>query len=183
MAYNKNAAYDLSLFDDDAAYTPGTAAPKRKEETVHKKNKKTTKTNASKVVTLPEDELNKIRRRRHNPLKLAAGTVGGLAVALVVGIIIVGQVKIAELNDQIVTAETALANAQSVYTENQMKVEASLSSSAIEDYAENVLGMTKASNTQKEFVSLSGGDKAEVSLQKDSNIFTQFIDSIKNLWS
>jgi hypothetical protein len=64
-----------------------------------------------------------------------------------------------------------------------MKVEANLSSSAIEEYAESVLGMTKASNTQKEFVSLSGGDKAEVSSQTDENLFTQFIDSIQNLWS
>ncbi len=181
MAYNKNAAYDLSLFDDDTAYTAGTAAPERKDETVHKKN--ANKTRTSKVVSLPEDEINKIRRRRHNPLKLVAGSIGGVAAALIVGIIIVGQVEIAELNDQIVTAQSTLANAQSVYTENQMKVEANLSSSAIEEYAESVLGMTKASNTQKEFVSLSGGDKAEVSLQEDSNIFTQFIDSITNLWS
>lgn len=184
MAYNnKNAAYDLSLFDDDIAYTAGTAAPKREEKTVHKKKIKKSKAKANKVVKLPEEELNKIRRRRHNPLKLAVGSVCGLAVAVVIGIIIVGQVKITELNDQIVNARATLENAQSVYTENEMKVESSLSDSSVEEYAQSVLGMTKASNTQKEFVSLSGGDKAEVSTQADSNIFTQFIDSIKNLWS
>ena len=37
MAYeNRNAAYDLSLFDDSSDYVPGSAAPERKEE-VHKK--------------------------------------------------------------------------------------------------------------------------------------------------
>ncbi|MGN0502837.1 MAG: hypothetical protein ACI4HN_07915, partial [Ruminococcus sp.] len=68
-------------------------------------------------------------------------------------------------------------------TQNQMKVESKLSNAEIEEYAEDVLGMTKASNAQKEFVTLSGGDKAEVSAQESDNLFTQFIDSIKNLWS
>ncbi len=173
MAYtSKNAAYDLSLFDDESIYTDGTAAPKREKESVHKKNKKTGKAKA-----------NKIRRRKHNPFKLALGTVAGAAAAFVVGIIIVGQVQLTELNAEIVDAQNTLANAQSIYTENEMKVEAGLTGSAIEEYAENNLGMTKASNAQKEFVSLSGGDKAEVFSQKDENIFTQFFDSIANLWS
>lgn len=184
MAYNsRSAAYDLSLFDDESVYTVGTAAPKREKESIHKKNKKVGRAKVNKVVKLPEDELNKIRRRRHNPLKLVLGSLGGAAVAFVVGIIIVGQVQLTELNDQIVEAQGVLANAQSVYTENEMKVEAGLSGSAIEEYAENNLGMTKASNAQKEFVSLSGGDKAEVFSQNDENIFTQFLDSIANLWS
>ena len=42
MAYeNRNAAYDLSLFDDSSDYVPGSAAPERKEE-VHKKQERKT---------------------------------------------------------------------------------------------------------------------------------------------
>ncbi|WP_294907370.1 hypothetical protein [uncultured Ruminococcus sp.] len=184
MAYeNRNAAYDLSLFDEDVAYSNGSALPKRKEQEVHKKQtKKKTKT-AGKVVTIPEEEIHKIRRRKHNPLKLALGSIGGAAVAVVIGFIIVGQVQLTELNQEIITAKSLLADSQSIYTQNQMKVESKLSNAEIEEYAENVLGMTKASNAQKEFVTLSGGDKAEVSAQESDNLFTQFIDSIKNLWS
>ena len=41
MAYeNRNAAYDLSLFDDDIAYSNGSAAPKKTEQEVHKKQTK-----------------------------------------------------------------------------------------------------------------------------------------------
>ncbi|MEE0914470.1 MAG: hypothetical protein U0L76_07820 [Ruminococcus sp.] len=183
MAYeNRNAAYDLSLFDD-TDYTSGSTAPERHKKEVHKKDarKKTGKTN--KVVTLPQEELNKIRRRKHNPLKLVVGSIGGLSVALVIGFIIVGQVQLTELNQEIISAKATLADCQSIYTQNQMKVESELSNAEIEEYAENVLGMTKASNAQKEFVTLSGGDKAEVSAQQSENLFTQFIDSIKNLWS
>ena len=135
------------------------------------------------IVTLPEEELIKIRRRKHNPLKLAVGSVCGLAIAFVIGTIIIGQVQLNELNQQISEAKDQLTDSQSVYTQNQMKVESKLSNSEIEEYAENVLGMTKASDAQKEFVTLSGGDKAEVSAQQSENLFTKFIDSLTNLWS
>lgn len=182
MSYdNRNEAYDLSLFDESANASSAAALPQRKEQQEQKRRKKLH--NGSKIVTLPEEELQKIRRRKHNPLKLTLGSLGGAAVAVVIGIIIVGQVQLTELNQQIINAKTTLANTQSVYTQNQMKVESKLSTTEIEKYAEGVLGMSKASNTQKEFVTLSGGDKAEVSAKKNENIFTQFIDSLKNLWS
>ncbi len=183
MAYNKSAAYDLSLFDDDNAYVSSSAAPARKQDADKTPQRTAKKSTANKVVELPEDEIHKIRRRKRNPAKLIFGSAIGSVVAVVIGIIIVGQVQLTELNQEIITAEKTLANAQSVYTENQMKVESNLSRSSIEEYAEKQLGMTKATNTQKEFVNLSGGDKVEVSSHDNENLFTQFIDSIKNLWS
>ncbi len=183
MAYeNRNAAYDLSLFDD-SAYNHGSAAPKREDEHIHKKQPRKKSKAKNNVVTIPEHELQKNRRRKHNPLKLALSAAGGLSVALIIGIIIVGQVQLTELNQEIITAKETLEDSQSIYTQNQMKLESELSNAEIEQYAEDVLGMTKATNAQKEFVTLSGGDKAEVTSQKDENLFTKFIDSIKNLWS
>ena len=106
-----------------------------------------------------------------------------LAVAMIIATIIIGQVRITELNQQIITAKETLSNAQSVYTQTEMSLQAKLSSSDIEKYAENQLGLTKASSSQQEFVSLSGGDKAEVTSPESENLFTQFISSIANLWS
>lgn len=181
MAYeNRNAAYDLSLFDEDIS-SSAVAVPKHREQEEAKPVKKVHTGN--KIVKLPEEEINRIRRRKHNPLKLAAGTIGGAVVALVISAIIVGQVQITELNQQIISAQETLENSQSVYTQTELKLAADLTTTEIEDYAENVLGMTKASNIQKEFVTLEGGDKAEVSAQADENLFTRFIDSLKNLWS
>ena len=181
MAYeNRNAAYDLSLFDDSSDYVPGSAAPERKEE-VHKKQER--KRRKNNVVSLPKEELQKNRRRRHNKFKIALGTVSG-AATIIIGIIIVGQVRLTELNQEVITAKETLANAQSVYTQTQMKLESKLSTSDIEKYAEDKLGMTKATNTQKEFVTLAGGDKAEVSASQESdNLFTQFWSSVQNLCS
>lgn len=177
MALN-NSAYDLNLFDDEREY--GSAAPKREESAPVRKPKKKAK---NKVVTFSEEDKYKARRRRHNPLKLVLGGACAAVVTVVIGFIIVGQVQLTELNQQIITAQATLEDTQSIYTQNQMKLEASLSNAEIEKHATEVLGMTKASNAQKEFVSLEGGDKAEVSVQKNENIFTQFIESIKNLWS
>lgn len=172
MAFTKsNVAYDLSLFDE----TDSSAAKALPQV---EKNKKT-----KQVLTLPEEEIHKIRRRKHNPLKMVAGLVAGITVTLVIATIVVGQVRITELNSQIIDARAALAENESVYTQTEMSLQSKLTTSDIEKYAENQLGMTKASNTQKEFVTLSGGDKAEVTFQRSENLFTQFIDSIKNLWS
>ncbi|MBQ2212067.1 MAG: hypothetical protein II410_04160, partial [Ruminococcus sp.] len=113
---------------------------------------------------------------------LLLGGVSAAVVTVIIGFIIVGQVQLTELNQQIISAQETLEDTQSIYTQNQMKLEANLSNAEIEKYAAS-LGMTKASNAQKEFISLEGGDKAEVSVQKSENIFTQFIESIKNLWS
>ena len=63
-----------------------------------------------------------------------------------------------------------------------MKVEANLSNAEIEKYATETLGMTKASNAQKEFVAIEEGDKAEVSASDNGNIFTQFFESITESW-
>lgn len=180
MAYeNRNAAYDLSLFDEEL--TNASVAPERSEE--ESTAKRTRKSRKNKVVTLPENEINKIRRRKHNPFKIAVGTLSAAVVTFVIGVIIVGQVQLTELNQQIISAQNTLADTQSIYTQNQMKVEANLSHAEIEKYATETLGMTKASGAQKEFVAIEEGDKAEVSATDNGNIFTRFFESIFNLWS
>ncbi len=176
MAYsNPNAAYDLSLFDDDLRYSA--AAPKRHRAEEEQRHHKKRQNRKGEVVQLPTEELNKIRRRKHNPFKIAAGAVGASIVTFVIGVIIVGQ------NQQIITAEKTLADTESIYIQNQMKVETAHTKAEIEKYATEVLGMTKASNAQKEFVALETDDKAEVSNQQDTNIFTRFFESLSSLWS
>lgn len=182
MAHNNNnAAYDLSLFDEETSY--GSAAPKRDHADAPEKSPSGARKKKAKVVQLPEEELQKIRLRRHNPIKIALSTVCALVISAIIGAIIVGQVQLTELNQQVIDAQAKLEDTQSIYIQNQMKVEANLSNAEIEEYVQEKLGMTKASNAQKEFVTLESGDKAEVSSQREENIFTKFIESIKNLWS
>ena len=171
MTYENNAAYQLDMFRDNTA-------PKLPKEDKTEKHKQD-----NKVVTLPREELIKIRRRKHNPFKLFVGSVAAFVVTVIIGAIIVGQVQLTEVNQQIITAEETLRNSQSAYTQNQMALQSKLSTSEIEKYAQDKLGMSKAENVQKEYVSLSEGDKAEISENANRNFFQKIIDAITGLWS
>ncbi len=169
MYENHSAAYDLNLFKDN------TAKKLPKEE---QKNSR-----ENKVVTLPQEELMKIRKRKHNPFVLLLGGVATAVITLIVATIIVGQVQLTELNQKVITAQETLENSKSTYTQLQMAVQSKLSTSEIENYAENNLGMSKAENAQKEFVSLSEGDKVEISEDANKNFILKTIEAIKSLWS
>ena len=171
MAYENNAALDLGFFRDNTA-------PKlpEKDKTKHKQND-------NKVVTIPREDIFKIRRRKHNPLKLFVGCAAACIITIIVATVIVGRVQLTELNQQIITAEQELRDAKSTYTQNEMAIQSKLSTNEIESYAKDKLGMSKAENAQKEFVSLSTGDKAEISENAEQNFFQKIVNAITGLWS
>lgn len=172
MTYeNRNAAYDLDYFKDNTAKK----IPKKESKTEYNKD--------NKVVTIPQEEIFKIRKRKHNPFKLFVGGISAAVVTLTIATIIVGQVQLTELNQKVITAQQTLADAESEYTQLQMAVQSKLSTSEIEKYAEEKLGMSKAENAQKEFVSLSKGDKAEISSDANLNIFQKIFNAFTGLWS
>ena len=174
MAYkNENTAYDLSLFES-------TAVPLKKEPEKKKSNNQKAKNN---VVKMTDEQIYSVRRRKHNPLKIAVGVLFGAVVTFVIATIIQGQVQLTELSKEIASANKELSIQQSIYTEMQMKANATLSPSVIDEYAVNKLGMTKAINSQKEFVNLSEGDKAEITQTQNDNIFTTIANAIAGLWS
>ena len=176
MAYgaymNTDRGYDLSLFESD-----GNAA--RKKKAVPKK----TYAKHNNVIELSTPMYDKAQRRKHNVGSIVLGIACAAVITLCVGFIIRGQVELTELNQQIASAQVQLEEAKSEYTQMQTKMEASLSTAAIEKYAQENLGMSKATAQQKEYISLSEGDKAEVYTQKKSNVFTEIGDFFQSLWS
>ena len=127
--------------------------------------------------------IKRMRRRRSNIARIALGVIFGIAVAFIVASIIHGQVQLTELNQEISDAKAQLAEQQSVYTQLEMKVDSSISTTVVEDYAKNNLSMNKATNSQKEFIQLSDSDKAEVTLKKDKNLFETIAEAVSSLWS
>ena len=164
--------YDLSLFESE-----GNAARKKKAAVRKPQAKK------NNVIELNMPEYDKAERRKHNIGSIVLGFVCAAVITLCVGLIIKGQVELTELNQQIASAQVTLEETKSEYTQMQAKMEASLSTAAIEKYAQQHLGMSKATAQQKEYISLSEGDKAEVYLQKESNVFTEIADFFGSLWS
>lgn len=170
MALNgRSVAYDISLFE--------TTAEERAEEQrrVHRRRHN--------VVKLPEEDLIKNSRSKRNPAKVFSCVVLGAVVTMTVALIIHGQVQLTELNQKISNASTTLSEQESLYTQLQMKVDSKLSTEEVENYAETKLGMSKADSYQKEYISLSEGDKAEVAQEQSSNIFESLAQAIAGLWS
>ena len=116
-------------------------------------------------------------------MKIAMASVFGIALVVVVAAIIHGQVQLTELNQKISNAKNDLLEKQSVYTQLEMKVDSGISTSVVEEYAQDKLSMNKASNSQKEFIDLSKGDKAEVTLSSHNNVFESISQAFSNLWS
>ena len=183
---NHNLAYDFTLFEE-AQVRPIMKGEKgegkdadsgaaRKENTPSRKKAKTR--SAEKT-----SRIKRVRRRRSNFGRIAAGIAAGLAVVVIVAAIIHGQVQLTELNQEIINARAELAEKQSIYTQLAMKVDASVSNAAVEEYAQETLNMNKAANSQKEFVSLSEGDKAEVTLESNKSIFERIAEYFASLWS
>ncbi|MBQ9673810.1 MAG: septum formation initiator family protein [Ruminococcus sp.] len=180
MAFvSNNNAYDISLFDESnaAVQSPARKRPERRPQ------RRRQNQNRNKVVRIPRKKIEQNRRRKHNKLKLAFGFTISAIIVFVTGIIIYGNVQMTELNQQIADAEETLKNTQSEYTQMQMNVDAKYTTSIIEEYAKNELGMTKATNAQKEFVDLSDGDKAEITVKSEESIFDKIADAISSLWS
>lgn len=172
MAYNqRDMAYDLSLFEDSSSAAPVLPEAPKKQS---KKNN---------VVKITQKQIEKVRRRKHNYFKLATGVTFAASVMVVVIAIIVGQVQLTELNSKISAAQDDLSIKQSINTQMEMDVNAALSTKVVEDYAQNTLGMSKATNAQKEFVNLSEGDKAEVIQEVKGNIFQSIAQAFTGLWS
>ncbi len=173
MAFiSDNNAYDISLFDTANDSSARKYAPKK--SAVRSQNK---------VVKLPKRKIEQIRRRRHNPAKLIAGFTLSSIVVAVIAVIIFGQVRLTELNQKIKDAEETLSNSQSTYTQMQMNVDAKYTTLIVDDYAQNKLGMVKATNSQKEFIELSQGDKAEVITDKEKSLIDKIAEAITSLWS
>ncbi len=173
-AYAMNSrGYDLSLFET----TKGTAVPKEAPVKVRKN-----KTEAN-IVRLKREDIDAAQRRKYNIPALILSFVMSAVIIFALCGIVYGQVSLSELNQQIISAENTLSQRQSEQLQIQAKVDSSLSTLAVEEFAKKNLGMVKASNQQKEYVSLSQGDKAQVYMEEEKNLFEQIGDYISGLWS
>ena len=141
-----NVAYDLSLFEE-------------------KKQKESLKDN---VVILPKGKLERNKRRKLNPLAaLTTGILFSLGAG-VVGTMIFNQVQLTELTENINVVSKQLSESESVYTQLQVNMESKFSLDRVEDYARENLQMQKAAPASVQYVTLSQGDKAQVSIGSNS---------------
>lgn len=188
MAYysNHNLAYDFTLFEEPRkAHAPSARGKKKVEDRPVGTDSKQKVNQAadSRSSSRRRSGIRIFKRRKSNFLRIGAAVLYGLAVAVIIAAIIHGHVEHTELNQQISDARAQLSEKQSIYTQLEMKVDSSISTATVEQFAVENLHMSKATNSQKEFISLSEGDKAEVYLSEDKNLFEKIIDAIRSIWS
>ena len=161
MEKDRSEAYDLSLFE-----------PKRQELPASgQKNN---------VIKLTQEQLDKSRRVKIQPLHALATFLSMAVVVGIVGSVVYGQAQLNELTDQINTAQAELSEAQSTYTQLKMKSDSRLSLDTVEEYAKDTLGMRRISQEQVVCISLSSGDKGEV-LQEDGSVLGSLWNWTQNL--
>ncbi len=172
MSYiTDNEAYDLSLFEEDKA----------EEVEIRVKAQKPKKNN---VIKLHSDKEQGKRAKLHiSPLTAFFSVMVTAFVVLSLVAIIHGQAQLTELNREITNAQDELTELESYYTQMEMKVEAKLSPSVVEEYASDELGMSKTETSQKEFISLSDGDKAVVVTEEEKGLWETILDALKSVWS
>ena len=148
MAYYSSSsnAYDFTLFEEDFDSSERMRAQADDRPSTEDGGTQQNKSRSEERRAESEAKIKRMRRRRSNIARIAIGVVFGIAVAFIVASIIHGQVQLTELNQQISDAKAQLAEQQSVYTQLEMKVDSSISTSVVEDYAKNNLKMNKATN-------------------------------------
>ena len=163
----ENAAYDFTRFEAKPAQLP--------EKQPQQNN----------ILEIPQDhyvKTNKARRRMRNrgAVKKAVWIIIGATICL---FLIFGQVRLAELTSKIEDAQTQLTEAESLYTQYQMRSDSQMSLTAIEEYATKNLGMTKVEQAQMEYIELSSNDKGEVVQAENTNWLSSAWQFLVNLLS
>ena len=118
--------------------------------------------NEGKVIRLETEEFERSQRRRRNPIIILSVSLLTLAVAAVFSLIVYNNVRINELNEDIISANEVLENQQNLEAQYQLTIDRKLTDRKVQEYAEQKLGMVRANSAQKQFVSLTDGDKGEV---------------------
>ncbi|MGN0518742.1 MAG: septum formation initiator family protein [Acutalibacteraceae bacterium] len=159
---SKKLNYDFSMFE---------------EKTERQKAVEKYKNNMTKNSEQPK------KKRKHNFfLIFFAVIIGGLATS-VVAFMISGQVKLTELNQQIIEAQQELDEAKSVYTQMQMRIDAKFTADFISNYAVTELNMVKSDDFQKTYIKLSEGDKVQILKRDEDSIIQSLVNAISDIWS
>ena len=152
MAVHKNngLAYDLSLFEPEPV-----SKPAEEVEAVKVKNR-------GKVIRLEKEEFERSQRRKRNPVVILSVSMLTIIVAAVFSLIVYNNVMINELSEKIIEANGVIENQENLEAQYQLKIDRKLTDQKVQEYAEQKLGMVQANSAQKQFVSLTDGDKGEV---------------------
>jgi cell division protein FtsL len=160
MSRISSEAYDFSLFEENTSVQEtahwDNTQPKRETQGEERKSSR------ENVVELPKRELEKNARPKRHPLRML-GTVlcFGIIFATVITVVY-NQVQLTELSDQISTTTKQLEEAESLEIQLNMEAAQQMDGAAVEQYAQEELGMSKVSGSQVTYVDVAQEDQGTV---------------------
>ncbi len=146
----RTEAYDLSILDSFAMDMSGT----------DKKSKK--KKKSGQIISISKGSSAKAQRRKRNPAAILGVSLLTLLIAVILITLVHLNAKLNEMNEEINTQEKVLTDLSNKEAQYQLTIDSKFTDDYVRKYAENKLNMTPVKSAQKQFISLSDGDKAEV---------------------
>ena len=152
-------AYEMSLFE-----------PKQAEIVELKPNKKQLKA----------------QRRRAKIQKILNIVVAAVVSAVVIGVVgvtLTSRAQLNEMNSVINEKQEELKTLQEEYKRLKSDLDQKTSAQAVEDYAENVLGMQKIESNQIQYITVEDSDKVEVNETEDTGVLQKIGGAISDFFA
>lgn len=157
--YNRNAAYDLSLFEE-------------KKQRVH---------NRDNIIDLPSGNANVAVSKKSLAARSLLPFMGLAICSVLVAFSMCNQVQITEMSDKVNVLSAKLEESKSVSTQLQMKIEQDLSLSQVEKYASEKLDMKKAPGNVQ-YVSVAKSDVALYHEHSGDGVVDKIFREFTRLW-
>lgn len=149
----KNMAYDMSLFEE------------RKYAIPEKDN----------ILKLPKKRIRTNKKSKLNIMTVLFSVFTFFFGVAIIGTILFNQVQLTEIADKTNQVMKQLEETRSENTQLQMKVKEKFSPEKVTYRAKNDLSMEQTNPCQVEYFSLSTGDKAEITQEKQNTIIDNFL--------
>lgn len=179
-------AYDFSLFEEHrgeeyaAADSPRWDNAQPQEEPRRERREKP----KDNVVELPQQERRKAKKakvRRH-PLRTMAAVLACGIMFSTVTMVIFNQVQLTELTEEINQTTQQLQEAESLEIQLNMEASQEMDGAAVEDYAQNELGMSKIVSGQVTYVDSVGEDQGTVVREAGGGSLLEKLWSVIQSW-
>ncbi len=178
-------AYDFSLFEEHRVEEESVAADSPRwdntqpQEEPRRERREKPKEN---VVELPQQEQRKAKKPRRHPLRTMAAVLACGVVFSTVTMVIYNQVQLTELTEEINQTTQQLQEAESLEIQLNMEASQEMDGAAVEEYAQNELGMSKIASGQVTYVDSVQEDQGTVVREAGGGSFFEKLWSTIQSW-
>ena len=177
-------AYDFSLFEEHGAQEAVNSGSPRWDNTqpLEEPRRESREKPEENVVELPQREQRQGKKPRRHPLRTMAAVLACGLVFSTVTMVIYNQVQLTELTEEINQTTQQLQEAESLEIQLNMEASQKMDGTAVEDYAQNQLGMSKIVSGQVTYVDSVQEDQGTVVREAGGGSLWEKLWSVIQSW-